>query len=266
LLIAGHEGSGEGNKQQLVLGAIVDADDQLARQIVEELVALLREHGYFEADIDSEALSRLRRSFDATPHELDDEGFVRWGVASAKPVGTRDASPPVRARSTTSRASERAYPDVEFLTSSLRRLGSGALRPLIRRRRDRRGVSIKDEYDLQDAVEMLLRSLYSDVRLEEATPSSAGTSSRMDLLLREDGIAVEVKVVVRDRSERQVKREILEDVEDYRRHPTVRRLVVAVYDLNGNWKNPAGFEHDLTRAHDGLEVEVVVVPWIGPRS
>jgi REase_DpnII-MboI len=122
---------------------------------------------------------------------------------------------------------ERAYPDVEFLTSSLRRLGSGALRPLIRRRRDRRGVSINDEYDLQDAVEMLLRSLYSDVRLEEATPSSAGTSSRMDLLLREDGIAVEVKVVVRDRSERQVKREILEDVEDYRRHPTVRRLVVA---------------------------------------
>jgi hypothetical protein len=52
--------------------------------------------------------------------------------------------------------------------------------------------------------------------------------------------------------------------EDYRRHPTVRRLVVAVYDLNGNWTNPAGFEHDLTRAHDGLEVEVVVVPWIGP--
>jgi hypothetical protein len=125
-------------------------------------------------------------------------------------------------------------------------------------------VSFDDEYDLQDAVETLLRCLYSDVRAEEPTPSSGAAWSRMDLLLKQDGIAVEVKAVVGKRSERQVKREILEDVEDYRGHPTVRTLIVAVYDLEGQWSNPAGFEDDLSRWRDDLDVRAVVVPWVGP--
>ena len=69
---------------------------------------------------------------------------------------------------------------------------------LARHRRElsqgRAALEMNDEYDLQDIVEVLLRSLYGDVRNEEWTPSSAGSASRIDTFLREGRTALEVKV------------------------------------------------------------------------
>lgn len=73
--------------------------------------------------------------------------------------------------------------------------------PLVVRRRGRPEFRVEDEYDLQDLVESLLRFLYNDVRPEERTPSYAGSSSVMDFLLRDDGVAVEVKATRPGRSE-----------------------------------------------------------------
>jgi hypothetical protein len=87
----------------------------------------------------------------------------------------------------------------------------------------------------------------------------------MDLHLREGSIAVEVKVTATGRGERQIKPELLVDINDYREHPRVETLVAVVYDLAGTFENPVGFEHDLGGMRDGLDVRVVVVPWVGPR-
>jgi hypothetical protein len=43
-------------------------------------------------------------------------------------------------------------------------------------------------------------------------------------------------------------------------------LVVAIYDLTSTFENPAGFEHDLSGVRDGLDVHVLVIPWVGPRA
>jgi hypothetical protein len=113
---------------------------------------------------------------------------------------------------------------------------------------------------------VLLRSLYGDVRSEEATPSSAGSCSRMDFLLREDTTALEVKVTRPGRGEREIKTEVLVDINDYRGHPRVSTFVVAIDDLAATFANPEGFESDLSEHRDGLEVRVIVVPWVGRRS
>jgi hypothetical protein len=162
---------------------------------------------------------------------------------------------------------EVSSPDLELMVSCLRRLGSGATRPIVNRRRPNRdSIRLDDEYDMQDVVETILRCLYSDVRHEEPTPSSAGSSSRMDLHIREGRTAIEVKVTAAGRAEKQIKPELLVDINDYRNHPKVNTLVAAVYDLAGTFENPAGFEHDMSGVRDGLEVRVVVIPWVGPRS
>lgn len=46
-----------------------------------------------------------------------------------------------------------------------------------------------------------IRMSYKDVRPEQRTPSYAGSSSVMDFLLRDDGVAVEVKATRPGRSE-----------------------------------------------------------------
>jgi hypothetical protein len=67
-------------------------------------------------------------------------------------------------------------------------------RSLLRRHDNRATVTISDEYDVQDLMHALLRLHFEDVRAEEVSPSYAGSSSRMDFLLKREKVVVEVKM------------------------------------------------------------------------
>ncbi len=276
-MIAGYDGPDEGNKATLVQDAIARSDDTMARSVVEELIGLLRQSEYFENG-DPAVVESLRRAISDSGHVLDAEGYIRWGFELADGGPTTEApelhetvgARPTLNASDESRISpgtvEVSSPDLSLLISSLRRLGMGGARSVIKRRhpKGRAALEMDDEYDIQDVVEVLLRSLYGDVRNEEWTPSSAGSSSRIDTFLREGRTAVEVKVTRPGRAEAQIKKEVLVDVHDYQTHPGVDTLVVAVYDLAASFTNPQGFEHDLSGSHGSVTVHVVVVPWVGP--
>jgi hypothetical protein len=57
-------------------------------------------------------------------------------------------------------------------------------------------LEITDEYDAQDLFTAMLKLHFDDVRPEEWTPSYAGNSSRIDFLLKEFGLAIEVKMTM----------------------------------------------------------------------
>jgi hypothetical protein len=293
-MIAGCEPAPAGSKQSLIQNTIAAANDLLARKIVEELIYLLRESGYLDEGKE-DVLDRLKSAFREGGHELDPVGYVSWdvdgpddGTSILVPVLRREAAgdgrearpapwhddqrmpsvdgPTGPARVDQSAVAEVTSPDLGLLISSLRRLGMGAARPLIQRRhpKDRVAFSVTDEYDIQDLVEVVLRSLYGDVRNEEWTPSSAGSSSRIDTFIREGRTAVEIKVTRPGRAETALKKEVLVDINDYQNHPGVKAAVIAVYDLAAAIRNPEGFEHDLSGQHKGLDVRLLVIPWVGP--
>jgi hypothetical protein len=251
----------------------------LAREVVVELLGILRESGYFTPGGIVGPREALDRAFQQAKHQFTSDGHINWfdsenrppwELPSVTPPKWTPPGPPAATQTPPPSLvheyrREVVSPDIPLLLSSLRRLTMGALRPFITRRRNHQALSFDDEYDMQDAVEVLLRTLYSDVRAEEPTPSSAGSSSRMDLHIRQASTAVEVKVTRPGRGREPVKGEILRDINDYRNHPHVRVLIVAVYDLADTFENPAGFEGDLSGQHNGLEVHVLVVPWVGPR-
>jgi hypothetical protein len=54
-------------------------------------------------------------------------------------------------------------------------------------------LKVTDEHDAQDLYHALLRIFFADVRQEEWTPSYAGSSARIDFLLPEHGLAIELK-------------------------------------------------------------------------
>jgi hypothetical protein len=58
---------------------------------------------------------------------------------------------------------------------------------------ERPTLEVEDEYDTQDLFHALLAIDFDDIRREEWTPSYAGGSARMDFLLKEEGIVVELK-------------------------------------------------------------------------
>lgn len=147
----------------------------------------------------------------------------------------------------------------EFLEKILRQVHIVA-RQLKYRHDDRETLIIDDEYDVQDLLNALLRVCFEDVRPEEYTPSYAGSSSRVDFLLKTEKIVVEVKMASKKLRDKLVGEQLIIDIKKYQSHPDCNFLYCLVYDANSFIKNPVALENDLSGKHDKLDVKVFVVP------
>lgn len=131
---------------------------------------------------------------------------------------------------------------------------------ITRRHANRKTLRIRDEYDVQDLLHGLLRIHFEDIQDEEWTPSYAGGCSRIDFLLRNENIAIEVKMTRKGLSQKKIREQIIIDKAYYKPHPRCRTLYCLVYDPQDKIKNPRGFERDLSDRVDGFETRVFVVP------
>lgn len=125
---------------------------------------------------------------------------------------------------------------------------------------DRPTLIVDDEYDVQDLLHSLLHIYFDDIRAEEWTPSYAGGSSRVDFLLKNEQVVIEVKKTRPKLKSRDVGDQLLIDVARYRSHPHCKRLLCFVYDPDGWIANPRGLENDLNSKTEDFEVKVIVVP------
>lgn len=94
---------------------------------------------------------------------------------------------------------------------------------LKRRYDNRKTIELGDEYDVQDLLHALLKLHFDDVRPEEWTPSYAGGCNRMDFLIKDDEIAIEVKMTRNGLKDKEVGDQLIIDIAKYQSHP--------------NWKN-----------------------------
>ena len=120
---------------------------------------------------------------------------------------------------------------------------------------------INDEYDVQDLLHSLLKIAIDDVRPEEYTPSYAGSSARMDFLLRKESTVIEVKKTREGLKDREVGDQLILDVQHYKAHPNCKKLICFVYDPENRIVNPRGLESDLSEmSSDEMLVEILIRP------
>lgn len=124
----------------------------------------------------------------------------------------------------------------------------------------RASLEINDEYDVQDLVHGLLKLYFDDIRAEEYTPSYAGGSSRIDFLIEDSKIALEIKKTRPTLKDKQIGEELLIDIQRYRAHPSVKKLICFIYDPEGLIINPSGLGKDLSKTGDQIEAEIIIVP------
>lgn len=116
----------------------------------------------------------------------------------------------------------------------------------LRQRHDSRDtIDVEDEYDVQDLFHALLNLYFDDIREEEWTPSYGGSSSRIDFLVKEFSIAIEIKMTRKQLTNKECSQQLAIDKDHYRNHPSVKLLICFVYDPKSFIKNPRGFEKDL---------------------
>lgn len=130
------------------------------------------------------------------------------------------------------------------------------------RHSQRESLDIKDEHDVHDLLNALLWLYFRDIRPEEWTPSYGGNASRMDFLLKEEQIVIEVKMTRKGFSDRDVIDQLLVDIARYEEHPDCKTLVCFVYDPDGWIGNSTAVVSDLEKRSIKLSVRVFVQPEI----
>lgn len=147
---------------------------------------------------------------------------------------------------------------LEVIIRGLRR----AMHPLTHRRKGIQPLSFGNEYDVQDLLHAMLRPWISDIRPEEFTPSYAGSSTRMDFLLPDYALVIEIKII-RDRAHaKKVGDELIIDIEHYHRHPKCKKLWCVVYDPGHLITNASGLKSDLKGRRLSKDGEVNVTVFV----
>jgi len=139
-----------------------------------------------------------------------------------------------------------------------------AMYPLTNRRKGVLALSFDAESDLQDLLHAMMRPWINDIRAEEYVPSYAGKSSRIDFLLPEHKLALELKYV-RDLSHgKTIGDELTIDIDHYRKHSECDRLWCVIFDPRFHLQNPKGLTNDLSGIRSSpngkLDVRVFIIP------
>lgn len=202
------------------------------------------------------------RCNNSIPGKMHHVGGIVIGFAASAPVFCEHCGekyPWVREKEQPQQVEEdkEAVEKIQNLLSKFHRIGK-ALR---RRHENRVTLDINDEYDVQDLLNALLQIDFEDVRAEEWTPSYAGKCSRIDFLLKEEEIVVEVKMTRKGLGDKELGDQLIVDIERYKSHPNCRTLICFVYDPNGRVANPQGLAKDLeSQSREGLKVMIILNP------
>ncbi|QCR19561.1 hypothetical protein [Agrococcus sp. SGAir0287] len=131
-------------------------------------------------------------------------------------------------------------------------------RELKHRHGNRPTLEVSDEHDAQDLFRSLLRVFFEDIRPEDYTPSYAGASSRIDFVIPEIELAIELKFARDTMSDKTLGEELLVDRDRYSGRRDVRHLVCLVFDHDGKLRNPRALEADLARKASEESLAVTV--------
>ncbi|MBM6995776.1 hypothetical protein IM700_008860 [Paenibacillus sp. DXFW5] len=128
------------------------------------------------------------------------------------------------------------------------------------RHSERPTLDITDEYDVQDLLHSIMHLHFDDIRAEEWTPSYAGGGSRVDFILKNEKIVVEVKRSRKSMKAKDLGEQLIIDIQRYKVHPDCKTLLCFVYDPEGYIANPRGIENDLNNKTDNMPVHVFIRP------
>jgi hypothetical protein len=114
-----------------------------------------------------------------------------------------------------------------------------------KRYNNRKTIEITDEYDVQDIIHSILRLFFFDIRKEAYNPQYLGKSTRIDFVLTEENIGIEIKYADGINPERRIGDELLVDINHYKENRNCKRLYCFIYNPHGSFNNPQGFIKEL---------------------
>ena len=126
------------------------------------------------------------------------------------------------------------------------------------RGRERPPLKMEDEYDVQYLLHGLLGTYFDDIRAETSTDRHSAVNPRIDFLLEQHAIGIEVKRASDSMTPKRIRSELAEDKEQYRKDSNIETLFCFIYDPDSQFKNPMEFETDFASSTDNLTTKLVI--------
>jgi hypothetical protein len=130
------------------------------------------------------------------------------------------------------------------------------------RRKGHENFKINDEYDVQDLLYIILKSLFSDMKYEDPIPKVGGQSTKIDFILRDECILIEVKMIKeKDMNEMEFIKQLKIDFESYHECQWIKKLFCFIYDpfkKTGDISNFKDLNGDRTKNGHNFNVEVIL--------
>ena len=82
----------------------------------------------------------------------------------------------------------------------------------------------------------------------------------MDFLLKDEEIAIEVKMTRQGLKDKELGEQLIIDIANYKQHKNCKCLYCFVYDPEGLIRNPRGMEKDLQKLDNNYPVKVFIRP------
>lgn len=123
--------------------------------------------------------------------------------------------------------------ELDIILQVLENFSNAIKRITINRRKDHPIFKINDEYDVQDLLYVMLKSIFPDLKIEEPTPQVAGKHNRIDLCIPTNNnvVFVEVKMIKeKDNNEKEFIRQLKEDIQSYYKYEKLSDLIFFIYD------------------------------------
>jgi hypothetical protein len=139
-----------------------------------------------------------------------------------------------------------------------------AIQKIIANRRSGHPVfKIEDEYDVQDILYVVLKSIFPNLRDEDPIPKVGGKSTKIDLILRGEEILIEVKMIKKtDSNEVHFIEQLKVDFESYHECKWLKKLFCFVYDPYRKTRDISNFgdlNGDRTKNNHSFNVELILV-------
>lgn len=149
---------------------------------------------------------------------------------------------------------------VEKIVSALEQFPE-CVRYLNTRRSKGAVVNINSESDVQDAIFLMLRPWVTDLVPENPTDKIASRYSIKDFISKELESVVEAKYIRDKKHGREISRELHDDIEMYRSHPSCKHLVFFIYDRDSLIPDVAALRRqvEVVRDYSGKKLQVFCV-------
>ncbi len=108
-------------------------------------------------------------------------------------------------------------------------------------------IRFTDEPELQNFIYSLLRSLFESTEFEDPTEKICETSNRLDFVLKDHKIIIEVKYVRDKRHAKKISEELSIDYPRYKQSKYGQTIINYIYDPNNHIANHGLFKKELKK-------------------